>query len=200
VPPLKNTETTWGLPTRLLHWTMAALILFMLVVGFYMTEILQNRTAEEVAARFSLTQTHKSFGFVVFALALVRIGWRAANAVHPAPPAAAKPWENAAARAAHVALYVLTLWMPLSGWLMASASPLNDAGAYPVQIRNMVFGLFELPDPIAPGDRGLEAIFGAAHFYGGLALAALLAVHAGAALKHHFLHRDDVLRRITVGR
>jgi cytochrome b561 len=83
---------------------------------------------------------------------------------------------------------------------MASASPLNDPGAYPLQIRNMVFGLFELPDPINPGDRGLESLLKAAHFYGALALAGLLTVHAGAALKHHFVNRDDVLKRMGWGR
>ena len=195
--PVRNTAESWGWPARLLHWTMAALILGLLAVGFYMVQVLGTT---DLIGRFQLTQLHKSFGFVVFTLALLRLAWRAANPVHPAPPAAAKPWENAAARTAHVALYVLMLWMPLSGWLMASASPLNDPGAYPMQVRNMVFGLFELPDPIAPGDRYLEALFKAAHFYGALALAALLAVHAGAALKHHFIHRDDVLRRMTRGR
>lgn len=195
--PLRNTADSWGWGARLLHWAMAALILFMLGVGFYMVEALGNR---DLVARFQLTQTHKSFGFVVFALTLVRLGWRWANPVHPTPPAAAKPWENAAARGAHVALYALMLWMPLSGWLMASASPLNDPGAYPVQIRNMVFGLFELPDPISPGDRDLESLLKAAHFYGALTLAALLAIHAAAALKHHVVHRDDVLRRMTWGR
>jgi cytochrome b561 len=190
----RNTLESWGWGARLLHWAMAVLILFLLGVGFYMVEILGSR---DLVARFQLTQTHKSFGFVVFALALARLAWRLAD---PVRPAADRGWQAAAARGAHLALYALMLWMPLSGWLMASASPLNDPGAYPVQIRNMVFGLFELPDPISPGDRELEGVLKSAHFYSALALAALLAIHAAAALKHHLVDRDDVLRRMTWGR
>jgi cytochrome b561 len=193
----QNSETSWGWPARLLHWAMAVLMIGLLGVGFYMVEVLGNT---DLVARFQLTQTHKSFGFVVFVLALVRIAWRWRSPAVPADPAAAKPWENTAARAAHLALYALMLWLPLTGWLMASASPLNDPGAYPMQIRNMVFGLFEMPDPISPGDRGLEALFKQLHLGGAIALAALLVVHAGAALKHHFVHRDDVLKRMTLGR
>jgi len=67
----------------------------------------------------------------------------------------------------HYSMYVLMLLLPLSGWLMASASPLNDAGGYLPQIKNMVFGLFEMPDPFVPGDRDLEVIFKAVHEYAG---------------------------------
>lgn len=192
-----NTETSWGWPSRLLHWAMAVLMIGLLAVGFYMVRVLGN---EDLIGRFQLTQTHKSFGFVVFVLALARIAWRWRNPVVPADPAGTQPWERRAAHAAHLALYALTLWLPLTGWLMASASPLNDPGAYPMQVRNMVFGLFAMPDPISPGDRGLEALFKELHLIGALALAALLAAHAGAALKHHFVNRDDVLRRMTLGR
>jgi cytochrome b561 len=194
---LHNDALSWGLPARALHWSMAVLMIGVLALGFYMVQVIGN---SDLAARFQLTQTHKSFGFVVFALALVRIGWRLASPRVPAEPAHAKPWEKTAAHAAHLALYALMLWLPLTGWLMASASPLNDPGAYPVQVRNMVFGLFELPDPINPGDRGLEATFKALHYWGAVALALILAAHAGAALKHHFIDRDDVLRRMGWGR
>jgi cytochrome b561 len=176
---------------------MAVLMIGLLAVGFYMVQVLGTT---DLIGRFQLTQTHKSFGFMVFVLALIRIVWRLRSPVTPADPATVKPWEASAAHAAHVALYVLMLWLPLTGWLMASASPLNDPGAYPMQVRNMVFGLFELPDPIHPGDRELEAVFKRLHLAGAFALLALLTVHAGAALKHHFVHRDDVLRRMTTGR
>jgi cytochrome b561 len=192
---IRNDADSWGAPARLLHWVMAALIVFLLGVGFLMANVIEN-----MVTRYELVQTHKSFGFVVFALGLARMAWRAANPVKPAEPTSAKPWENAAARITHAAFYVLMILMPVSGWLMASASALNDPGAYPAQIRNMVFGLFELPDPINPGDARLEALFHAVHFCGGLTLAALLAIHVGAALKHHFVLRDGVLKRMSWGR
>jgi len=186
--PIRNTETLWGWPARALHWAMALVMLFLLGVGTYMTGL------DDLAARFALTQVHKSWGFVVFALALVRIAWRLAN---PAPrEPEGRAWEQLAARLSHRAFYALMILMPVSGWLMASASDLQDMYG----VRNMVFGLFELPDPFVPGDRGLEAAFKLVHNAGALALAGLLVVHVGAALKHHVVNRDDVLTRMTVKR
>lgn len=192
---LRNTVEGWGLPARLLHWSMAVLILGLLGLGWTMVNVVGTA---DLVLRFRLTQLHKSFGFVVFALALLRLGWRAANPSPRAPEGAA--WEKAAAKGAHFALYGLMLVLPLSGWLMASASPLNDPGAFPFQVRNMVFGLFELPDPIHPGDRGLEAALKAVHWWAAVALAGLLLAHAGAAMVHHLVRRDRVLMRMLTGR
>ncbi|SEA54561.1 cytochrome b [Rubrimonas cliftonensis] len=186
--PLRNTQTLWGWPARALHWAMAFIIAFQLIVGTYMTGV------DDLAARFALTQTHKSWGFVVFALALARVAWRLANPTPTEP--AGRPWEKLAARVSHGALYLLMFLMPVSGWLMASASDLQDMYG----VKNMVFGLFELPDPFVPGDRGLEGVFSSIHTAAAVALAALLAIHAGAALKHHLIDRDDVLTRMTVKR
>ena len=183
-----NDAAGWGWPARALHWAMAVLILGLLVVGAYMTRL------DDLFARFELTQTHKSFGFVVFALAVLRVAWRAVNPV-PAEPADAKTWEKQAARVSHAAFYVLMFLMPVSGWLMASASELQEMYG----VKNMVFGLFELPDPFVPGDAGLEAAFKLVHNTGAILLALLLLAHVGAALKHHFIMRDDVLTRMTKG-
>jgi cytochrome b561 len=191
---IRNDAAGWGLPARLLHWSMALLIIGMLAVGWYMVNAL---TPADLMLRFRLTQTHKSFGFVVFALALARIVWRLVNPAPAEPPGSAL--EHAVARWAHRALYALMLILPLTGWLMASASPLNDAGAYPMQIRNMVFGLFEMPDPIAPGSATLEAMFKALHLAAAVAMAALLVAHAGAALFHHLVRRDRTLARMVSG-
>jgi len=192
---LWNTRESWGWPARLLHWLIAGLILFQLGVGVYMVEVIGG----DLINRFQLTQTHKSWGVVIFALALLRLVWRALNP-RPALPQGMSSMERMAAEGAHIALYALMIALPLTGWLMASASPLNDPDAYPFQVKNMVFGLFELPDPYQPGDKALSEQI--ARFHAGLALAlgALLAVHTGAALKHQFLDRDGLLRRMIVGR
>ncbi|MEM1382094.1 MAG: cytochrome b [Pseudomonadota bacterium] len=191
----RNTADGWGWPARLLHWSMAFLIFWQLAVGFYMVEIVGN----DLIQRFQLTQSHKSWGTLVFALALVRVLWRAANP-SPAAPSATSPVMRHVAATGHALLYGLMIALPLTGWLMASASPLNDANAYPMQVRNMVFGLFELPDPIDPGDRDLEGWLAALHRYSALALALVLAGHIGAAVKHHLLDRDRVLSRMVTGR
>jgi cytochrome b561 len=192
---LKNSKTGWGWPARLLHWSIAGLILFMLGVGFYMVEII----GDDLIQRYQLTQTHKSWGFVVFSLALIRVVWRLVNPT-PAMPAGMSRLERAAAHGAHLALYVLMIALPVTGWLMASASPLNDAGAYPMQVKNMVFGLFELPDPIAPGDKALSDRLADLHAYLALAMAVLLSIHAAAAIRHQFFKRDGLIRRMILGR
>ena len=186
---LRNTTTGWGWLARLLHWTIAAIILFMLGLGVYMTQIVTD-----VFEQFPLFQTHKSWGFVVFVLALIRVVWRLFN---PAPPLPdhMSGIERLGAHAGHWALYLLMFALPLSGWLMSSASPLQDLYG----IKNMVFGLFEMPDPYVPGDGDLEDWFGAIHYWCAWALGLVLAAHAGAALKHHFVNRDNVLRRMIKG-
>lgn len=188
---LGNDAESWGLVQRLLHWATAAIILFLLAVGVYMANFV-----DDLFARFALTQTHKSWGVVVFALGLARLGWRLASPAAPGLPAGTKRWEAAAARLTHVGFYALMIWIPVSGWLMASASTLQDDYG----VKNMVFGLFELPDPFVPGDLALETALKTAHIAGAVALGALLLLHVAAALKHHFVLRDGVLRRMSWGR
>ena len=195
---IMNTRDAWGWPARLLHWAITAIVLFQLGVGYYMVNLIEM-TADGITERNILTQTHKSWGFVVFALALVRLLWRALNR-RPEAPRHMSGAERAVAEGAHLALYVLMIALPVTGWLMASASPLNDAGGYMPQIRNMVFGLFELPDPFPTGDKALTETLAAVHAWAAYGLAALVGLHALAALKHHLVDRDGVLTRMVLGR
>jgi len=191
---LRNDSTGWGWLARALHWGLAVAIIGMLAVGFYMVEVV----GDDLLQRFELTQTHKSVGFTVFCLVVARIVWRLAN---PSPSLAAMPaWQRAASHVSHAALYGLIVAMPLTGWLMATSSPLNDPDAYPMQVKNEVFGLFAMPDPFPTGDEALSETFAAIHFWLAIALVALLAVHVAAALKHHFVDRDRVLMRMVKGR
>jgi cytochrome b561 len=185
-----NTSTSWGWPARLLHWVMAGLILFQLGLGFRMV-----RLVSDVYVQFDLYQTHKSWGFVIFTLALVRIVWRISHKP-PELPGNMRPLEVALARGAHLALYILMLLLPLTGWLMASASPMQETWG----IQNMVFGWFEMPDPFQPGAKGLESIFKSIHAWAAFGLAVILAGHVVAALRHQFVCRDGVLRRMVLGR
>lgn len=192
---LMNTAETWGAFARALHWAMAVLILGLLALGFYMVEVLGD-APDSMLRRFELTQTHKSFGVVAFVLAVVRIGWRWMNAT-PSVPGGCR-LTAVMAHAGHLALYACMIVLPVSGWLMASASPLNDPDAFFV-VRNMVFGLFELPDPFPRGDEALTDFFGAVHFYAATTLIVIVVVHVAAALKHHLVDRDTVLRRMIRG-
>lgn len=175
---------------RLLHWGMAGLILFQLGFGVWM-----KRLVEDPYERFLLYQTHKSWGFVILVLALIRLGVRLAHG-RPPPVPGMRPLEVRLARLVHGLLYGLMIVQPVAGWLMASASPLQDRWGLPT----VVFGLFALPDPFEPGSAALEATLKAVHSGLALALGILVAGHAGAALWHHVIRRDPVLRRMIRGR
>jgi cytochrome b561 len=185
-----NTVTTWGWPARLLHWVMAGLILFQLGLGFRMV-----RLVSDVYAQFGLYQTHKSWGFVIFTLALTRILWRVTHKP-PEMPADMSPLEQAMARGGHLALYVLMVLLPVTGWLMASASPLQETYG----LKNMVFTWFEMPDPFQPGTKRLEDVFKSIHAWAAFGLAVILTAHVAAALRHQYIRRDGVLRRMILGR
>lgn len=191
--PLGNTATGWGLVSRILHWVMAFLIFGMLIFG----TIMANTT--DLVAQFQMVQNHKSAGFTVFTLAVIRCIWRLSSRTTPQLPTTMPRWQVAASNFSHIALYVLIVAIPLSGWLMVTSSPLNDPGAYPVQVKNMVFGLFEMPDLFATGDKALSETFAQLHWILTRLLMAILAVHVLAALKHHFIDRDTILRRMIMG-
>ncbi len=187
---LRNTDQGWGWPARFIHWLMAALILFQLGLGFWMVNLVAD-----VYQQFSLYQTHKSWGFVIFCLALLRVLWRVFNPPPPTPEAMTY-WEERLARAGHLALYVLMLTLPVSGWLMAAASTLQETYG----LKNMVFTWFELPDPFQPGGKPLEEALKTIHAWAAFGLAVLVAGHVAAALRHHFIQRDNLLRRMIFGR
>lgn len=188
---LWNTNQTWGIAARLLHWGIAAIILFMLALGVYMSNFVSD-TLEQ----FKLIQIHKSWGFVVFSLALVRLVWRLCNRQTPALPVAMSSLERLAAKLGHLGLYFFLFAMPLSGWLMASASPLQDRFG----VKNKVFGQFEMWDPFVPGSKTLTELFANIHFLCAIGLTVLVLGHALAALHHHFGKGDDVLKRMTFGK
>lgn len=189
-----NSATSWGWLARLFHWLMAVLIVGMLGFGIYLVQAYNPGDP----AKLELVQIHKSFGFVVFALVCLRLIWRAVNPT-PKLPATMSPLMQLGAKFGHWILYLLMFAMPITGWLASSASPYNDADAYPMQIKNMVFGLFEMPDPFATGSHALSDQFMTAHFYVSLALLAVLAVHVIAAIKHAAVDRDGVMERMIRG-
>ncbi len=180
----------WSWPTRALHWSMAALILFQFGLGLQAAEF-----TPDVAERFRLVQTHKSWGVVILVLALTRILWRVLGPPPPSMPAAMRRWQARAARISHVLLYGLMLALPLTGWVMAAASPVQDL----LGMQNMAFGVLVLPDPWVPGDAAVEAAARVAHQGCVALLVVVLTVHTGAALKHQFIDRDGILSRMAFG-
>ena len=171
----------------LLHWTIAAAIVAQLAIGLWMVRAIRFAGSQAVA--FHAYQWHKSLGLMILMLSLLRLCWRLANPPPPLPTTMTK-LQRKAAKAIHGLFYVLTLGMPLVGWLMVSASPLG--------LPTMVFGLFEWPHIawLAGVGSGLEAGLKTAHRSMGYAFIGLLTLHVAAALKHHLSDRDDVLARM----
>ncbi len=175
----KNTADRWGGVSQLLHWTIAVLILAIGIVGLTMGEL--PRTPKY----FWVYTAHKSLGLTVLALVTVRLAWRL-YAGAPAPVPGTPTWQERIASATHWLLYALIFAVPLSGWLYDSASALRPF---------RWFGLFDVPK-LSPPDKPLSHLAHEVHEWGFWLLIAVVLVHAGAALYHHLVQRDDTLARM----
>lgn len=165
-----------------LHWLMALLLLGLLVVGFYMRDLPLSPD------KLKLYSWHKWAGVTAFLLLVLRLGWRLAHRP-PALPGSMSPLMQSAAHAGHFALYALMFAIPLSGWLMSSAKG----------FQTVWFGVLPIPD-LLEKDKALGDLLATLHLsLNGLLIATLLA-HVGAALKHHFIDRDDILTRMLPAR
>jgi cytochrome b561 len=173
----------------LLHWLMALMIVGLFVAGLWMHEAIHE--PETKAQAFKVYQLHKSAGLMVLLLTLLRLAWRFLHKP-PALPVHMKSWERLLARLSHVGFYVLMLAVPLSGWAMVSASPFG--------LPTIIFGLFEWPHigPLAAIENKapVEHLFKEAHELLAFSMIGLLLLHIAAALKHHFIDKDDVLARM----
>ena len=161
-----------------LHWLIALMVFGLLGGGLYMTDM---RISPQ---KIQLYMTHKSVGLTVLALMLLRVAYRLKNPP-PALPTGIPAWQKTASNISHALLYLLLFAMPISGWLM------NGASGFPMKY----FGLVRVPDLLARNQENL-ALLKLVHFYIGWTLMAVIVVHVLAALKHHFVDRDSVLRRM----
>jgi cytochrome b561 len=175
--PFRNTKRSWGSLSKALHWLIVLLIINQWVIA----ERADDLTGFQ---KFTALNWHKWFGMTIFMLAIVRLLWRLANPV-PDLTAETRPWERVLARISHFVLYALIFAMPMTGWLMSSARSFSVS----------YFGLFTLPDLIAPSRPAYERLHDF-HEFMAYTLATLAVIHIAAALKHHFFDRDDVLRRM----
>jgi len=161
-----------------LHWLVFLLIAGGAALAFYMTDLPFS------PLKLKYYSWHKWIGVSILIGTVVRLLWRL---IHSAPPlpAAMPAWQQRAAHAAHVLLYLLLFLIPLSGWLYSSA-----AG-----VPTVYFGVIPLPD-LLERNKALAETLKAIHEALNYTLFALVAMHAGAAIKHQFIDRDDVLARM----
>jgi cytochrome b561 len=171
----------------LLHWIIGLAIIGNLAGGLLLETLFDAADAETRRLGFTVVQLHKSIGLTVLALSLLRLVLRY-RAGFPRLPMHMTRGERALARLTHYGFYALMIAMPLSGWIMVSASTLN----FPTQW----FGLFTVPHLPTGTSKALAGTAGAAHMWLGYGAIALLALHIAGALKHHYLDRDDVLARM----
>ena len=161
-----------------LHWLIALALTGTFGLGLYMHELPLS------PQKLKLYSWHKWAGVTIFLFVLLRLFWRLGHRP-PALPVLMPAWQRLAAEATHVLLYLLMFAVPLSGWLMSSAKG----------FQTVWFGVLPLPD-LLQKDADLGDLLQQIHMLLNYCMAALVAAHLGAALKHHFIDRDDVLKRM----
>lgn len=179
---MRNTTERFGWASRLIHWVMAAGLIFMLGLGVY----IDNMTVS--LGNLWLYGLHKSIGITLLALVLLRGLWHRLSPP-PVPLGDGVPgWQESAARWSHRGLYALMLLIPLTGWIGSGATGI------PV----MLFDTVTLP-PLAPVSEVWEEVAFEIHSALTKALFALLALHIAGALHHHLILRDRTLVRMLRG-
>ncbi|WP_319782955.1 cytochrome b [Oceanisphaera sp. IT1-181] len=169
----------YSVPMRMLHWLTALLIIGLFAVGLWMRSLSYYDSLYQI-----LPFWHKSVGFLLLLLVLLRLVVRFSRTRLPSLPSH-KRWEQRVAGATVGLLYGLMFGMFISGYLIATA---DDRPA-------SFFGWFDIPVLITAFPNQ-EDVAGLIHEYCAWALIGLSALHGLAALKHHFLDKDVTLKRM----
>jgi cytochrome b561 len=175
---IRNTSVRWGHVSQFLHWLIVVLLIVQVTLATLADDLPLGMKKLALLAR------HKSVGITILGLAVLRLLWRWMNPT-PLLPGTLKPYERVLANITHAGLYILLFAMPLSGWMMSSAR------GFPVSW----FGFIQLPD-LVPKNKSLYDAMLQTHEALSWALYTIVFLHVVAALKHHWIHKDDVLRRM----
>jgi cytochrome b561 len=177
----ENTERRYGAVAIVLHWLMAVLLITLVASGLYMVNL---PDVGFDTSKITLILYHKELGILALALVTVRLVWRIGNAL-PQLVENLPDWQKVIARFVHLSFYGLMFALPITGWLMSSATGI------PVSF----LGLFNLPDLISYNDH-LFQTFIEIHKWLGYALIVFILIHVGAALRHHFIFKDETLKKM----
>jgi cytochrome b561 len=167
---------------RMFHWITVGLVFLLIPVGLYMS-YRGNTLNIWDGTTDALYSAHKLGGLTVLALVIARLFYRLRNGAPPDEPTL-DPWQRTASHLTHWSLYGLLLLVPLMGWIGISLYPSRQ-----------VFGLFTLPALWTPNQPAAATAF-FIHEWLGRLMGLLIVVHIGAALYHHFVRHDNVLRRM----
>ncbi len=177
-----DSESSYGLVLRALHWVIAFLIIALIPLGWYMV-----RLDYYDPWSYDALEIHKGLGMVVLLLASIM----GAKQIAQRTTVIAKPrkqWEALATKIIHYLLYALMLVVPATGYMISTSA---GAGV-------SIFGLFEVP-AVMPKSVPLRDAAISVHYYFAYAGVGLIAFHIAGALKHHFIERDDALKRMFRG-
>ena len=175
-------STHYTTTAKSLHWLMALLIFGLLALGFYMSDLPLS------PEKLQFYSWHKWAGVSVFVLVWLRLFWRLTHRP-PAFAARLSATQQTLAHLGHLALYLLMIAIPVSGWLMSSAKG----------VQTVWFGVLPLPDLLGR-DKALGAQLADLHSALNIGLLVLIGGHAAAALFHHLVRKDDTLRRMLPAR
>lgn len=178
---IRNTTSTYGVISKILHWTIAILVLVQFYLIYWKHWVLPEKSP---IANFYINGLHKPIGVVVLLLAICAVTWKVNNP-KPGYPPNMPSWEKQSAIFVQSLLYLILFAMPISGLIMSTAA------GYPPNF----FGLYQFPQFLTKNDVMAQFFFDV-HEITGYLVIALVVIHVGAALKHHFFERDDVLKRM----
>ncbi len=178
---LKNSESQYGVVAKGFHWLLFMMLTFSIVAGNFLADMPKGAEKLEAAGM------HKSFGAIILTLIFLRLFWRLLN-VQPGHPEGITAIQSRLASAMHWALYLLMFAQPLSGILM------TQSAGYPISF----FGLFEFP-VLLDKDKSLAEFFRSAHGIIWMILAGAVLGHVSAALHHHFIKKNGVLKKMLFG-
>jgi cytochrome b561 len=161
-----------------LHWLIALLIFAAFPLGLFMHDLPLS------PHKLRMYSYHKWLGVLVALFGVIRVYWRATHRPPPMPASMAN-WEKLTAHATHIALYVLIFAIPVSGWLMSSAEG----------FQTVLFGVLPIPDLVGK-NKQLGDVLHEVHETLNYVMLGVVIAHTAAALKHHYLVRDDILVRM----
>jgi cytochrome b561 len=174
---IKNSKEKYGAISKIIHWTISGLFIYMFYLALTMTGM------DDSQEKWGLYGEHKQFGILVGILVLFRISWKISN-ISPDYPQGSSEWKKKLATATHVLLYLIMITFPVSGYLMSMA------GGHGIDF----FG-FAVPDIIGEN----KSLGGFAHIIHGLLeyiTYIVVGLHIVGALYHHFVEKDNVLTRM----
>ena len=179
--PLYNSNISWGWPAVILHWLSACMVIFLFLFGLWMVGLDYYHSWYNTAPYL-----HKSIGITLFMVTIIRLFWRT---LEPAPESinSHSAFEIKLARIMHFLIYVLLFCIMFSGYLISTADGRSIE----------VFKMVEIP-AIIYGIEHQEDIAGIIHLSLAIGLIGLVCIHAGAAIKHHFIDKDQTLKRMLI--